>query len=241
MALGNMHVSRERLSVQVADQVKELIRSRQLKPHDRLPAERELAEQLGISRTILREAMKLLEQQGLISVQVGRGTFVSAIDPQEISDTFAESLNIMMQQISQTRNFEHFFEVRMVIEIENARLAALRATDEDIHLLEKHLADMVLYHESDIARFAQADTSYHQALAQATQNPLFVTLLLSITKLLLQIQREASVTTGGPGAALAYHQRILNAVRERNPNDSQQAMREHLEDVYTRLLPSIKD
>lgn len=235
MSLDGLQVSRNRISVQVADQLKALIASQHLKPGDRLPAERELAEQLGISRTVLREAIKFLEQQGLLLVQVGRGTFVAQVEPEDVSTAFAESLNIMMQQIIEKGHFEYFYEIRRMIETEVARIAALRATKEDIAQIEKHLTQMQDYHQSDIEKFTEADTEYHQALAQATQNPLFLTLLMSITKLLRQIQFKASGTPGGPEDAIAYHTRILEAVRAQDPDASQQAMAEHLENVFGRL------
>ncbi|MCC7208578.1 MAG: FadR family transcriptional regulator [Anaerolineae bacterium] len=233
--LQEMRVSRERLSEQVANQLRELVMSRELKPGDRLPSERELAEHLGISRAIVREAIKTLEQQGLLSVEVGRGTFVTQLEPQDLT----HALNLLMLQSADEHAFDYVYEIRQMIEIESARKAAERATDDDIAELESKLQAMVASVD-DVDGFARADTAYHQALAVATHNPLFVTLLLPITNLLRQIQRKASRTMRGPADAIHYHTRILEAVRQHNPDASGQAMREHLISVLQHLSSASK-
>lgn len=235
MSLDGLQITHDRISVQVANQIKALIASRQLKPGERLPAERELAEQLGISRSVLREAIKFLEQQGLLSVQVGRGTFVVQVEPEDVSNAFAESMHIMMQQIIEPGHFEYFYEIRRMIELEVAWIAAQRATEEDLDRIGAYLDMMQTYHQTNIEKFTQADTDFHQALAQATQNPLFLTLLMSITKLLRQIQFKASSTLGGPAKAITFHTRILDAIRAQDSAASRQAMAEHLDDVFSRL------
>lgn len=221
-ALEGMRVSRSRLSEQVADQIKEMIVSQQLKPGDRLPSEREIAQSLGISRSIVRETIKLLEQQGLVSVQVGRGTFILQVQPANI----AEAMSIMLRQNLGDHGFDQIYEIRQMIEIDVARLAALRATEDDLARLEAQL-QMMVDHKSDIEKFSQADTDYHIVLAQATHNPLFLTLLMPITHLLRQIQRRAS-HSGGIDDAISYHAAIIEAVRARDPQRSMELMRAHL-------------
>lgn len=233
--LDDICVSRNRLSEQLASQLKALMATRELNPGDRLPSERELAEKFGVSRAILREAIKSLEQQGLLSVQVGRGTFVTSIAPKDLSDSLADSLDIMMRQKEMPPSLQYFFEVRQMLEIESARIAAMNATEEDIARLEQSLGQMRQKIDTDIEQFLQADTEFHQYLARATQNPLFETLLMTITKMLSQITRRASISTRGPESAIEYHSQILDAVRKHDPDACQLAMRQHLENVFSRL------
>jgi GntR family transcriptional repressor for pyruvate dehydrogenase complex len=228
--LKHMQVSRQRLSEQVADQLREMVFSHQLRPGDRLPSERELAEHLGISRAIVREAVKLLEQQGLLSVEVGRGTFVTQVEPED----FIHALKLLMTQSTDESAFDHVYEIRCMIEIESARRAAERATDADISALERHLEAMIASVD-DLAGFADADTAWHQALAAATHNPLFLTLLLPITQLLRQIQRQASRATGGRADAIRYHTQVIDAVRRRDAQASAEIMRAHLASVLHHL------
>lgn len=225
-ALHNIQVSRNRLSEQVADQLKALMISKTLKPGDRLPAERALSDQLGVSRSIIREAIKLLEQQGLLSVEVGRGTFVTQVQPEDITD----ALSVMMRQRIDDLAFEYVYEIRQMIEIESARYAALRATEADCEALRQYLNIMVAG-QDDIEKFTWADTEYHKALARATQNPLFLTLLMPITGLLRQIQRQASRNPGGRVDAIRFHTEIVEAVCRGDAEASAATMRAHLESV----------
>ncbi len=207
-------------------QLKDLMVQKELRPGDRLPSERLLAEQFGVSRSIVREAAKLLEQQGLVSIEVGRGTFITAMQPESITD----SLQMLLLQHDDGLSFDHVYAVRQMIELETARLAALNATEDDMVELAQLLHEMIENHEN-IEQFTFADTEFHKALARATHNPLFLTLLMPITHLLRQIQRTASRTKGGPSDAIHYHELIVEALRNRDPDASVAAMRDHLASV----------
>ncbi len=221
-----IQVSRNRLPEQIAVQLKDLMVLKELRPGDRLPSERLLAEQFGVSRSIVREAAKLLEQQGLVSIEVGRGTFITAMQPELITD----SLQMLLLQHDDGLSFDHVYAIRQMIELETARLAALNATDEDVKELDRFLLEMVESRD-DIEKFTFADTEFHKALARATHNPLFLTLLMPITHLLRQIQRTASRTKGGPSDAIHYHELIVEALRNHDPDASIAAMRDHLASV----------
>lgn len=233
--LAGMRVSRSRLPEQIVEQLKELIILKQLSVGDKLPSERTLAEQLGVSRSIVREAVKLLEQQGLLSVQVGRGTFITSVQPEAITD----SLNMMLRQQG-SLTFDHVYAIRRMIEVETARIAAHSATEDDIGELERWLQEMI-DNQHDIERFSFADTEFHKMLARATENPLFLVLLMPITNLLREIQRTASRTFGGPSDAVYYHRRIVDAVRNHDADGAGAAMREHLESVMKWLKAAQED
>src|SRR3989442_9857964 len=121
-------VTREpRLSDKVADLLLETIVVRRLAPGERLPSERELGEQFGVSRTVIREAVRALAAKGVIDVRTGSGLRVAAVDSSNVS----ESMSLFLRG-SSTLDYPRVHEVRAMLEVEVAGLAADRATDEDI-------------------------------------------------------------------------------------------------------------
>ena len=221
-------VTRGRLYEQVARQLQELILTGALKPGDRLPPERELAEQLGVSRVVIREAMKTLEERGLLKVLTGSGTYISQIEPRAIS----ESINLLIQQ--RAFSFDHLNEIRRMLEIEIAGLAAERARPEDLQTMEQAIsvAEAAAANLESVPTaldaFVQADLAFHNALAEATQNPLFPVLLESMSDLLIELRWQASSQAGAPQDALDYHRAILAHVKVHDLLASREAMREHL-------------
>lgn len=227
-------IKRERLYDQVVRQIQESIINGGLKPGDKLPAERQLAEQLGISRIVIREAMKTLEERGLVKVMSGSGTYVSQADPQMIS----QSIGLLVHQ--STSSFDHLNEVRRMLEIEIAGLAAERATAEDIEALDDALHEMEIViadlseHPERFEDYVEVDLAFHNTLAKATQNPLLLVLLEPISDLLLELRRVASSAPGALEDAVTGHRRILDQVRARNVSGSREAMRAHLEKARER-------
>jgi len=226
----NIKVKRDRLFEQVAEQLQELIISDEaLQPGDRLPSERQLAEQLGVSRTVIREAVKVLEQTGLVRVATGSGTYVSQLRPKTVS----ELISLLVRQRS--CSFGHVFEVRRMLEVGIAGLAAERAKPEDIEVLKETLEEMeatvadMRDHPDRLEVLVEADLVFHSILAQATQNPLLPELLEAISAPLLELRRVATMAT--PDALEAgpyYHRLILERVAAGDAPGSREAMRQHL-------------
>jgi GntR family transcriptional repressor for pyruvate dehydrogenase complex len=229
MKLLDLKITRDRLYEQVVQQLQELIISGRLKPGDKLPPERQLAEQLGVSRTVIREAIKTLEQRGLVTVLTGSGTYVSQMDPRIVS----ESIGLLVQQ--STSSFDHLNEVRRMLEIEITGLAAERAQPEDIEAMEEAVQEMegavanIRGHPDLLEDFVEADLAFHNALAKAAQNPLLPILLEPISDLLVEFRRLASSGPGAPEDALNYHHRILEYLKARDASTCRELMREHLE------------
>ena len=221
-------VTRGRLYEQVTSQLRALIAGGGLKPGDRLPAERVLAEQLGVSRIVIREAMKVLEEQGLIKVQVGNGTYVALME----ADVVTDAIGRYIQQYASS--FENLSEVRRILEVEVAGLAAERATAEDIGRMEQLAQSMAAavaklsVSPSELETFIRVDLEFHTALAEATQNPLLPILLEPFTDLLAAYRRRASALPGGPQDALRFHRAILQQVQARNAPACRALMLEHL-------------
>jgi GntR family transcriptional repressor for pyruvate dehydrogenase complex len=225
--LPGLTVTRGRLSEQVAQQLQELIISGELRPDDRLPPERELADQLGVSRTVIREATKSLEQRGLLEVLTGSGTYVSQMDPKVVSD----SIGLLVRQ--STSSFDYLNEIRRMLEVEIAGLAAERATPRDIEVMDRALQAMdeavsELGTNPALDDFVEADLAFHNALAKATRNPLLPVLLEPITGLLVEFRHLASRAPGAPEDAVSYHRQILEQVKARDGAACREMMRKHL-------------
>jgi GntR family transcriptional repressor for pyruvate dehydrogenase complex len=214
---------RDTLYEQVADQIQELIVAESLRPGDKLPCERDLAERLGVSRTVVREAIRALCVRGLVKVKAGRGTYVQQPTPKDMAAPIG--LLLKLRQCPDTLN--DLYEARCMIEVECAGLAAERATDEDCAALEADIEEMKA-HVADAEEFIRRDLAYHSSLADATHNDLFSVLLSVISDLWLEV---ALLTYQAPGAAesgLKHHRKILQRIKERDAEGARRAMRDHI-------------
>jgi len=213
------HVKRaNRLSVQVAEQVEEFILSGKFSIGDKLPPERELCEQFGVSRTVVREAVRVLEAKGLLGSHGGSGTYVRALD----ADDVANSLGMYLTTRNDTASYEKIMEVRKVLEVQNAALAAERVTDEGILELEKSLSKMEDALD-DPEKFAQFDLEFHIELARATGNELFVVILDPF----MDVMYEAVLAHNLPDPpdwTLRLHRRIFEKVKAGDSSGAAEAM-----------------
>jgi len=218
----------ERIYEQIIAQIEHQIISGALKPGDKLPPERELADQFRVSRTAVREAVKALQEKGLVEVSAGRGTFVT----NDISKATSESLQLLMKMSTNNQTgYSDLFELRNILEPELAALAAIRRSTEDIAEIKRaiEIMDAAL---NDMEVYIAADNLFHQAIANATQNKLFAPLLDPIIDLLIE-QRKANFLAGvqSPQRAQNYHKKILEAISNSNPDDARRTMKAHLEQV----------
>jgi GntR family transcriptional regulator, transcriptional repressor for pyruvate dehydrogenase complex len=216
-----------RVFEQVAEQVEKRILAGELRSGDRLPTERELAEQFHVSRTAVREAMKILAQKGLVDMRPGRGTIV--IDG--ASEAMQHSIGLVMKlKLGEVGGSDSLVEVREILEVEIAGLAAARATDKELAAMREAVRVM---DESlrDADAFIAADNQFHEALARATQNALILMLIKSIVNLLSEQRKQIFAVEGGPERGQNHHKRILASVIRRDPESTRAAMRSHLRQV----------
>mgnify|MGYP001014986330 FL=1 len=134
--IGTLRIKRSSLSDQVADQIQHLIIKGGLKPGDKLPPERELAEQLGVSRTVIREATKTLQERGLVRVLTGSGTYATKVEPELVS----QSIGLYVR--GHRHAFRDLLEIRKSLEVGIAGLAAQRANQAHVEQLEAALQEM---------------------------------------------------------------------------------------------------
>lgn len=240
--------SRASLSGTVADQLAELILAGRLAPGDRLPAERELAIDLGVSRLVVREALRSLAAQGLVEARAGVGTFVRPPTTDALTAPFQRFL---------TRNnvtLAHLFALRRTLEPQIASLAATEADSEQRAALGENLRrteaaaaeldSQVLAHGAPsgaaLEAFAWLDLEFHRVLAAATANPLFEVVLRPLIDRQLAVRRDGARVPGQAARAAAAHAAILESVNQRDPDAARRSMEAHLDAVESWLLPLVR-
>jgi GntR family transcriptional repressor for pyruvate dehydrogenase complex len=218
-------VQTSRLYEQIVQQIEDSIMQGALKPGDQLPAERELAQQFGVSRTAVREAVKTLREKGLLEAYSGRGTFIT----DGTSENIRQSLDRMIK-IGQPEGSLYLAEVRAILEPEIAALAATRIEEQHLAGLREAFAVMGRS-RTDSEAYIEADLDFHLALAEAAANPLILSLLDSIVGVLREQRLRIFRVEGGPERGQFHHQRILEAIEQRDPVKAREAMRAHLQQV----------
>ena len=218
-------VKTSRLYEQIVQQMEDSILKGQLKTGDQLPAERDLAQRFGVSRTAVREAVKTLREKGLVEAYSGRGTFVT----NGTSQAIRQSLDLMVR-INQQEGSANLAELRFVMEPDIAFLAAPRIEEQLLATMREAVAVMDRnLHDPD--SYVEADLDFHLALAEAVGNPLILSLLDSIVGLLREQRSRTFDVDGGPERGQFHHKRILAAVEQRDSEAAREAMRAHLNQV----------
>lgn len=199
-------------------------------PGERLPAERQLAEQLGVSRPSLREAIQKLASKGILHSRQGGGTFVN----RTLSGDACEDLVRRME--SRPETWPDILEIRHALEGTSAYFAALRATDEDRKLIHDCYDRMIAAHEAGESLVeAQADAEFHLAIAEASHNEILVQIMRSLFRLLqANVQRNLDQLYKLPRIfepLSRQHTNLLNAVLDGDPERARHAAQDHLEFV----------
>ena len=206
---------------QVVARVYELIKHQDLQPGDRLPPERELSKQLGISRPSLRAALSSLISMGVLQSRQGAGTFICDGPP----GLDSEPLRLLAQLHG--FSFDHMFETRLILEVGAAGLAAERATGEQLATMSEQIADMFAALK-DPQQFLVHDVAFHRAVAAASGNPTLATLVEMVSAILYERRRETIERAHDFNEALELHRKVYRAIRGRKPEEAREAMREHI-------------
>jgi GntR family transcriptional repressor for pyruvate dehydrogenase complex len=216
--------SRAPLVEQVVNEIQGLIFEKQLVPGTRLPSERELCEQLGVSRTVLREAVRVLVSKGLLETRRGVGTSVREVTSTQIS----EPLSLVLSSGKVSMALDHVHQVRQILEVEIAGIAAQQATKEDLANLKAKL-EVMEKAKNERRGFAELDSQFHAALAQTTHNPLMGILLDSMQDLLRDIRHLVEEHPHLYDEVMPGHRLIVERVCARDPEGARKAMRVHLQ------------
>jgi GntR family transcriptional regulator, transcriptional repressor for pyruvate dehydrogenase complex len=218
-------VRSSRLYEQIVQQVEESIHKGGMKAGDQLPPERELAQQFGVSRTAVREAVKALREKGLVEAYHGRGTFIT----DGTSYSMRQSLDRMLR-VGQGEGSGFLAEVREILEPEIAAMAATRSDAEDLASMREQVGIMD-HARKDPDAFIEADLDFHLALAEAAANPIILSLIDSIVGLLREQRMGIFQVEGGPERGQYHHKRILEAIVHKDPAGAREAMKAHLQQV----------
>ena len=218
-------VQTERLYQQIVEQIELRFVTGELKVGDQLPSERELAEQFGVSRIAVREAVKALREKGLVEIRPGRGTFIT----NGAQGVIRHSIGLLMK-FGSVGASPNLVEVREIMEPEIAFLAAKRIAASQISAMTEavRVMDTAL---NDVNAFVEADLDFHLALAQATQNPIIPILMDSIIDLLREQRKRIALVGGGLSRGQYHHKKIMEAVLHHDSKSARLAMQQHLKQV----------
>ena len=224
---GQFHPPGPGASEQIALQIRRYLEERHLQPGDRIGTELELAEEFGVSRPTLREALRLLAASQLIRVGRGRtgGVFVARTPNEGMSHNVSESISLMLA--ARTVSMAELLDARLSLEVPIAGRAALNAPAGVVAALEQAIADAE-GHVPGTAPFNEADSRFHRVLAEASGNDL----LRALTSWILEVLQPSLVVHISAGvdadAILDQHRAILRAVRRRQRGAAERAMQRHI-------------
>ncbi len=209
---------------QVVDRIRDLLESGELHPGDKLPPERKLAELFKVSRSSLREAIRALQESGVLESRRGDGTYISLPVGSDLLAPFAEVLTQQRVRLWQ------FFQFRIAIEPQIARLAAQERTDGHLEALH-HLLDMQEREVIADEKNGFADLHFHQLIAMATGNPLFVDLVTRAEAKLAETRNESLQSEERMQRSLLAHKEIYSTIAGRDQDGAENAMRTHLQQI----------
>ena len=218
------------LSEKIITQISDALISGELKPGNRLPPERELAEQFGVSRTVIRDAVKTLAGRGILHVKHGAGIFVATSEENAIGRLGALSDILPLQGV----RLRDLFEMRKVLEAEGAGWAAGRRNDYHLERLKGILEDAHRNSEN-LEVLSERDAQFHVAIAEASQNLVLVRVMLTLLDLLAASRRETLSIPGRARRSLEDHERILRGIYDQDPDEARHAMLDHLNSVERSL------
>jgi GntR family transcriptional repressor for pyruvate dehydrogenase complex len=213
----------------VAELIEGYIAEHRLQPGDRLPTEQEFGDRFGVSRTIVRDAIKMLTPLGLVRTRRGSGIFVSDAARSPQLPKLNASYPVPPERMRE------LFEFRRFQEMQTSRLAAQQITVAELKALERSLAtnrEAALSEDRDL--FLSSDDAFHRGIALAAHNMFFVESVTTV----LQLQRWAIqlLTGGAPGSTLVaveQHTTIFEAIRDSDPERAAEAARAHVDSVFT--------
>lgn len=229
---------RTRLRDRAADQLLDMVISGGLGPGERLPPERELCSRLGVSRTVVREALNLLEARGLISIEHGRGAVVSGGSPRAVRDALGLLLRV------QPKTLWELLEIRKILEVEVAGLATERAGRGDVEAMRLQL-DRMRDSIDAPEGYVDADVEFHALLARGARNEVLLTMLEPVVDLLRASRQVSAALPGRALRALGEHQGILRRVEAGDAAGAREEMRVHLantaEDIEAAIGEGVLD
>ncbi len=230
MATKERPIKKGKLSEVVVERLNAKIRSGELKAGEKLPTERAMAESMGVSRTVIREAIRIMVDKNVLELKNGCG-YVRQLSFDEIMENMSEMFDLDEVSILE------IMEVRMVLENYIVKKAVKNITGEQIEELQKEIDKMAqIMNERDDA--VEQESAFHRGLAEATGNSALKSVYVLCEDLLRRAQRDSwrvAKAIGAPNTAVADHQAILDAIQEKSENRAELLMQAHMDYAYQNL------
>jgi len=219
-----MRVERpETLSNMVETQIRDAIQQKIFVPGDKLPGEIEFSEKFGVSRTAIREALRLLAGRGLVEIRKGSGVYVAELDMSNVVDPFYMFLDMKCGEYAHL----HIIRVRLFMEPEIAKLAAVHCDENDIEYLRKQSQQMKTHANHPLENI-QFDIKFHRRIANATNNPLVPIIMEPIFLLLDKFISNTYRQSHAPDLAIKYHHQLVDCFETKDEDGAYHVMRQHL-------------
>ena len=225
------NISNKKVYEQVIEQIQNNIMEGLFKKGDKLPSERELSEKMGVSRTSIREALRVLETMGVVESRQGEGNFICS----NIEKSLLQPLSMMFKL--NNGSFSDIYELRSILEIECARLSAIRATDMDCRELLSVVEEMEqeTFGENRYEILVELDKKFHNTLSDISKNYLIESLFSTISNLFEKFIEDARYkiilfdSEQANKSLLIQHKKICESIIKKNQDMAVEAMREHME------------
>ena len=214
---------------QIADILETSILDETLAENGKLPSEMELAKQFSVSRTIVREALKILKERGLVQMKTGDGSYISRPEASTISGILTRF--IKLDGIPDEDNYI----IRYTLELTAVQIAAEKASDAELDALET-IINETEKHKDETELLVQLDCDFHIALSRASKNALLAVFIESMHEILRKVIRRGVLIPGRNEDGIIRHRRIIAALRTRDPDLAEAAMREHLDVSWGNVL-----
>lgn len=225
---GVINIKDKELSEIISVKVQDIIIKDGMKPGDKMPSESDLVELFGVSRSTIREAMKLLKAENVIEIQRGRGTFVS-------EHTGIRKDPLGLNFTDQFRLLENLLEARLIIEPQIAFYAAQRATEANLEVLEETINRMQRVIKTQKNDNTDLDTEFHTAIAKSSQNDVLHRVVPIINDSIMKGYDETVNNQESFKRAMKSHINIYNAIKDRDPllaqYEAEKHIRQTLDDV----------
>lgn len=235
--MGSIVGKKKKVSDMVIDEIKRMLENGELKEGDKLPNQYEFADQLGVSRPSLREALNQLTVAGVIEQKPGAGTILKVGDP----NLWYGIQNAPV--LSDTKATMELLEARKEIEPIAIRLAVEKMNNQDLDLLKESIVNMEQYYaEGDITSYLKEDLTFHYLIAKSCHNRFILQMLINIKVLMEEFMRE-SFEKIGPllRNSLDHHHAILNAITENNKEKSVFELKNHIDDIELAIINYYKE
>uniref|UniRef100_A0A7C4S5E6 FadR family transcriptional regulator n=1 Tax=Geoglobus ahangari TaxID=113653 RepID=A0A7C4S5E6_9EURY len=229
---------RKPIYIQILEVLRSSILSGKLRPGEKLPPERELAKLLNVSRTSVREALKLLAAQGLVKIVHGQGVFIVNADD---SDYLVKKL--LDFKMTDVETIKDIMEIRRALEVKAAEWAAKRASEEQRtqlkELIEVTKEKISGKNKGILLILIDHDNKFHKLVAESTGNMIIERLMSNLLEFLFEIRSYTLKIKGRPIKSLNEHEKIANAIINQDPESASKYMEEHLRSVEIDILNKV--